>query len=62
MDDMWGRGRGSCGVGHGGKLTTADIEYIRGSTEKGVDLANRFQVTPGHISRVRRGIKRNRGI
>jgi hypothetical protein len=35
------------------KLCEVDVHYIRVSTDKGVDLANAFNVTPAHISAVR---------
>ena len=37
------------------KLTEANAVYIRTSSEKGIDLASRFGVTPGIISEIRSG-------
>lgn len=39
---------------HRAKLTAADVSLIRQSTARGVDLAIRFGVHPGHISSIRR--------
>ena len=40
------------------KLTDEQIATIRSSTEQGITLATQYNVSPGHISYVRRGIKR----
>jgi hypothetical protein len=37
------------------KLTEEDAAYIKSSSEKGIDLADRFGVTPGIISEIRSG-------
>lgn len=43
---------------HGAKLSDDDVLEIRSSNEPGIDLAKRFDVSPGHISYVRRSLKR----
>lgn len=41
--------------GTSGKLSPEDVEAIRGSTDSGVALAERFGVTPSAISKLRKG-------
>jgi hypothetical protein len=54
-----GRGRGPKGLENGrGKLSAEDIQAIRESTERQVDLCRKYGVSDGHISRILSGGRR----
>jgi hypothetical protein len=54
-----GRARGPKGLSNGrGKLSPEDIQAIRESTERQVDLCRKYGVSDGHISRIKSGERR----
>ena len=59
IDDRVARGRSAVGLSNGrAKLSDADIADIRTSNATAHEMADKYNVTPDHIWRVRKGTRR----